>query len=233
MAKNYEIKNRRFLDNINETIFSIINTEEKAYWLGFLYADGNISKSENKVNGNITYKYNIEISLKESDREHLEKFRTFASIKNKVKVSKTNYKDYKRCRIMVGNKKVWNDLNNIGCTPNKSLTLSFPNLSIFSDNTLIRHFIRGYFDGDGCISYCNKEHNRMMISILGTSEFLKELQNCLPVKKLNKITKEKNHFNLAFSNKTGYDICKYLYENSTIYLDRKYNKYKEYCRLYE
>lgn len=57
------------------------------------------------------------------------------------------------CVWAASNKHLWQTLNKYGCTPNKSLTLKFPNENIFKSKDLIRHFIRGYFDGDGCISY--------------------------------------------------------------------------------
>lgn len=56
------------------------------------------------------------------------------------------------CSWYVTNYHLWNTLNNYGCIPNKSLTLKFPDESIFKSKDLIRHFIRGYFDGDGCFS---------------------------------------------------------------------------------
>ena len=78
----------------------------------------------------------------------------------------------KRCRLGVANKHLWETLNSYGCTPKKSLTLKFPNESIFKDKSLIRHFIRGYWDGDGCLSWSNKEHTSPSVSVVGTKEFL-------------------------------------------------------------
>lgn len=72
----------------------------------------------------------------------------------------------------------------------KSLTLKFPNINIFENKNLIRHFIRGYIDGDGCISYCDKEHKHMTLRILGTKDFLNILQKYLPLEKKNKLHKK-------------------------------------------
>lgn len=58
--------------------FEIIDTEEKAYWLGFLYADGSVSSSEDK----------IELGLAEQDMHHIEKFRDFIGINNKIFIEK-------------------------------------------------------------------------------------------------------------------------------------------------
>lgn len=62
---------------------------------------------------------------------------------------------------------------------------------------------------------------------------LKEvLQNYLPLEKKNKIDKIKNIYKLSFQRSRGKYVLNYLYNNATIYLDRKEVRYKEYCRLY-
>lgn len=63
-----------------------------------------------------------------------------------------NGKTYVRCRWNVSNKHLWNSLNTLGCTPNKSLTLMFPSETVLTAE-LIPDFLRGYFDGDGCLTY--------------------------------------------------------------------------------
>ena len=117
--------------------FEKIDSEEKAYWLGFLYADGYISFSENK----------IELSLAEKDVHHIEKFRDFLGINNRI-CYRPSVKAY---RLSFRSDKCKQDLINQGCTPRKSLTLKFPT-SKQVPYELIRHFIRGYFDGDGWFS---------------------------------------------------------------------------------
>jgi len=211
------------------TIFDQIDSEEKAYWLGFIYADGNISSHKEGVKK----RYNFELSLSTKDINHLYKFQKFLKSNKEPKISIAgNLYKYERCRIILSNKHLWNILNNYGCVPKKSLTLKFPNETIFKDKALIKDFIRGYFDGDGCISYCDNKHEHMTISILGTKEFLETLQNYLPLEKENKIHKHKNVYLLSFQRSRGKYILNYLYSNSTIFLERKEIRYKEYCRLY-
>jgi intein/homing endonuclease len=96
---------------------------------------------------------------------------------NNVKCSniKLNNKIFGRCRWSVQSKHLWNVLNSYGCVPKKSLILKFPSISIFDNKNLIVHFIRGYFDGDGCISYGNKSHTKCSINIVGTYDFLNTL----------------------------------------------------------
>lgn len=125
-----------------------------------------------------------------------------------------------------------NILNSYGCTPKKSLTLKFPNESIFKSKDLIRHFIRGYWDGDGCI--CFTETTRIA-SVIGTLEFLTVLKSYLPVDSgtITKKNKSENTYTLQFSRKQAFSVLYYLYNNSTIYLNRKFKKYKDFCRIYE
>jgi hypothetical protein len=88
---------------------------------------------------------------------------------------------------------------------------------------LIRHFIRGYFDGDGCIICTNKTRS---INLLGTPNFLTMCQKHFNVYNIL----HKNHnssLTVRFDafGKTAYKIAEFLYKDSTIYLDRKYTKY--------
>ena len=89
---------------------------------------------------------------------------------NNIKFGKSilNEKVFYKVKWIVQNKHLWNILNSYGCTPRKSLTLKFPDIKIFKSKDLIRHFIRGYFDGDGCISFSNKDHTKIFCNILGT-----------------------------------------------------------------
>ena len=221
LAKGYTIENRRALKSFNIHYFDEIDTEEKAYWLGFLFADGAITQCQ--------HSYDIELSLKIDDKNHVAKFA------KAVGKSYINNNSTYRSRCTLGSKHMFNVLSNYGCTTRKSLTLKFPNQSTFKDKHLIRHFIRGYVDGDGCLSWGNKEHTRCAISILGTKDFLTSIRNIFPTKtklrnnsKQNEITKV-----LTYNGKLGFDFAKWLYQDSTISLDRKYNIYLEYCRLYE
>ena len=227
-----DVVNKQNETKFDSTIFDVIDTEEKAYWLGFIYADGYIDSSP--LDPNKKSRYVFELSLKVSDVEHLNKFNIFMKHnKNNVKIgkSKCQGKEFFRCRWKINNKHLWNTLNNHGCTPNKSLTLKFPDYSIFKDKSLIRHFIRGYFDGDGCISYhkCDTKGNSYSVTtaLLGTHQFIHELENNLPCKGFypntgDKYSKETCELRFTVSNSKIF--LHYLYDDATIYLNRKYNR---------
>lgn len=220
LAKNYKIENKRAQKLFNIHYFDEIDTEEKAYWLGFLFADGAITQYQ--------HSYNIELSLKIGDKNHVEKF---AKALNKEYVnSNSTY----RSRCIVGSKHMYEILNSYGCTTKKSLTLKFPNINIFSDTTLIKHFIRGYVEGDGCLSYGNKEHTRATISILGTEDFLNGIQRQFGSNKRYSKNNKNNDITkvLTYNGKEAFAFAKYIYQDATIYLDRKYERYLHYCRLY-
>jgi intein/homing endonuclease len=89
-----------------------------------------------------------------------------------------------RCRFNLSNKHFHETLISNGCTPQKSLTLKFPDIKMFSNYNLVVPFIRGYFDGDGCITHVysgSKHKNKFVISasIVGTFDFLGQIKNIL------------------------------------------------------
>jgi DNA-binding transcriptional regulator WhiA len=119
-------------------IFHVIDTEDKAYWLGFLYADGYISK------------YNqIEVSLSLEDIDHLKKLKKFVNTNTNIITDKY------RCRLLFCSKEMVSDLAILGCVNNKSLILTFPTEEQVPQN-LLNHFLRGYVDGDGCLCCTEK-----------------------------------------------------------------------------
>lgn len=214
---------------INEHIFDEIDTEEKAYWLGFLYADGCIYKSYNKVKN--IYRYRLTISLKERDYDHLVKFNNFIeSSNNKVKIKKTNYKQSYCYRWEVNNKHLFDTLNLYGCTERKSLTLKFPDENVFKSKDLIRHFIRGYFDGDGTISFCRRLNNifKPKVSLLGTYNMLQKIVTIVGLNTKLKVTNNNYTYYISLSIKDSFKLMYYMYEDSNIYLNRKYERYSNF-----
>jgi hypothetical protein len=216
--------------NFNERVFDSIDTEEKAYWLGFLFADGTISSSP--LRDDATTQYQIELSLSSKDLNHLEKFAKFLEFKQSI------YCDDVRCRLNVYSKHMWQVLNANGCTPQKSLTLKFPKKELFRKESLIIDFIRGFWDGDGCLTWGNKEHTKPSISVFGTNEILESIISYIcpdlnPTLSILHPDQQSITKYFTISGKNAYLVSSILYKNSTIYLDRKYKKYLEYCRLYE
>lgn len=221
--QGYEVINYQNRSRLNEHCFDSMDTEEQFYWLGFLYADGNISSTGNR----------LEVRLSINDLSHLEKFRKFLGLTTEIRIGVSQ--GYGFCHLAVRNKHLWNTLNDLGCIPRKSLTLQFPKLTIFPDKNFILHFIRGYVDGDGCLSYYlnyTKKYYRTKLNMLGTKSFLTTL-NSLFGNKGYLISVSNNTYELSFSDVPSRKLARFLYENATVYLDRKYKKYLEFCRIEE
>lgn len=209
--------------SLNENIFKTIDSEEKAYWLGFLYADGYVSEK------------GIELTLKKSDECHIKKFQQFleTNIPIKDKVCELNGKYFMSVRLSVSCKSLADDLTKLGCFQAKSLTLKFPTEEQVPKE-LIHHFMRGYFDGDGTIytakpAIGNGSKLQRGVEILGTKEFLDNYMKSLYDIGVTK-TKYRTH-GQAFGSRHGGNnqvqlIYDFLYKNATIYLDRKYTKFK-------
>ena len=207
---NVEVINFQNITKFNENFFETIDTEEKAYWLGFLYADGSIGDKKNT----------IEISLQSSDYHHLEKFNESVD----GAPDKHIYRDEIRCRICYSNKKTKNDLIKLGCTPKKSLTLTFPSKEQVPDEFLY-DFIRGYVDGDGSVMINTKGTNGRL-SLLGTKEFIEGLLIRTGWKPMT-IQHPSGVYAIEWGGQYNINYLNQLYANANIYLDRKYQKYLE------
>lgn len=226
--RGYKVINYQNKCKIDPTVFDIIDTEEKAYWLGFLYADGSIGSSEHK----------LEINLSAHDLAHMNKFKKFIKSNAKTRIDTCKGEKYPICRFSVRNLHLWEQLNSKGCVPNKTLILTFPDESIFKNKSLIRHFIRGYFDGDGSIGlYQGKYHRIFNVSLAGTESFLNSIREHIGIYGTIRNASCKAYtskvFTLTYSFCNARKVSRYLYENSSIYLTRKYNIYEMFCRAEE
>ena len=156
------------IHSINESIFEKIDTHEKAYWLGLLYADGTHNVKHHAISLSLHYEDGYII-------EAFKKFMGYGGIVQHVDHSKYNKIYNKKAqmqhKLSIGNKKISNDLLNLGMMSNKTKYCEFPE---FLEEQFYSSFLLGYFDGDGSI---HKSHNGFGISIVGTTAFIKELQN--------------------------------------------------------
>lgn len=237
-ALGIEIINRQNVTKFNEHIFDSIDTEEKAYWLGFIFADGYISS--NPLDPSKKARYDFELSLSIVDLEHLHKFNKFMEHNKcniKTSIVKQDDKEFERCRWSIVNKHLWETLNSYGCTPRKSTTLEFP--LIFEDDSLLISFIRGYFDGDGCLTYY-QHPIRPKAQFLGTINFLNKLKEHLNRFgiKTGSIIDDSRGENVHILTVSQTDTLKFLdliYNNSNIFLTRKLNRYNYFktCRSSE
>ena len=220
--KTRDDTHKNVLYSINEKIFEIIDTEEKAYFLGFLYADGCNYSKMNFVSVSQTID-GKDILLK--FQKLLETNKPLVYVKEQLLHNK--YLCQPQFRLAITNKKISKDLIKLGCIPKKSLILKFPTNDQVPEY-LIRHFMRGYFDGDGCISVSGSKYKSPSFAILGTEQFMESYSKIIE-KYTNiklKTHKRKNIYSLATA---GTPICmkilNFLYKDSKIFLNRKYKKY--------
>ena len=206
--------------------FKKIDTEEKAYWLGFIYADGSII--ENK---------RTDIILAKSDEGHLKKFlksiKSNRSIKYVNKI--TDKKTYYTCYVNISSKDFTNNLVLCGCPQNKTDKLVFPNDNILP-KSLTNHFIRGYMDGDGSIhinkTNKNTGHKYFRLAFTGNYKMLNSIKKILTEKDI-KIEDRETYCALQFNGNTQVlKMLNYIYKDATIYLDRKYEKYMKLKNTY-
>jgi intein/homing endonuclease len=213
----------------NDNYFEIINTPEKAYWLGLIAADGCLYKRGKSV-------YELKLALAESDRDLIEDFKKSINFNGNLLINKHQKELWQNMvGITIGSKKIFDDLGNLGLYPKKSLTILFPTKEQVPEE-FVGDFIRGYFDGDGCISGGKKKKSSKywtpIISFCGTLEFLKSLgeelnKNGIQFKtKMQKRHKnDVNSYSLIFNNFARVQkFHDFIYKNNGPFLKRKKEK---------
>lgn len=188
---------------LDESKFETI-TDESAYWVGFLLADGNVSKNT------------ITVNLKTSDRQHLEKFREFMGGNQTISLKK----DVRVSGYAFGSIKVAKDLAKFGIVPNKSYIAKVPD-----ELKLNPHFWRGVVDGDGTIS-------KTTIGLCGTKEVCEAFVNFARLVNGTKATVQQCkdnlwHTRVGVARPESSKLARLMYDNDGTHLDRKYEKVME------
>lgn len=219
---------------IREDYFNIIDTQEKAYILGFTYADGCNHLENNYFDYDLSVK-DADILKKISERIYLEKPHDRIRYYSREKEHKGKKKVLHSAVLSINSKHMCNVLNNLGCEPRKSFTAKFPEW--LQDKTLQRHFIRGYYDGDGGTHVSYKKGGCSISKIIGTSAFIQSLCSIIRLETSVNIYVEVIRSDLQRLYISGNQQVKrfldWLYLGSTIHLDRKHLKYLELINMME
>jgi hypothetical protein len=197
--------------NLNENFFDVLN-EKSAYWLGFLYADGYVRMKDGKSG-------ELKLKLKDTDRCHIEKFLTDIECIKPIKCGIDNKSKF--CSVTVYSNLIVNKLFELGCVNNKTQKIRLPNLN----ESLMNHFIRGYFDGDGSISKVKNRPNSFVVSICSNKNFNEDIIKFLGYGKDIKF----DNYSVIKINRL-IEITKfrdYIYTNANTLLERKLIKFKE------
>lgn len=224
----YEINRKH---TINNQYFDDIKTQEQAYWLGFLWADGSINKTTKRCSG----KNRLTVSQKETEKKHLQKFANCLQ-SNTVIHTREPFPNKKIAVLDINSRPLCKQLENLGFGTKQNRT-HIPNLP----EHLLRHFIRGYFDGDGCLSIYTQTVkqwtiNRQEWSLTGTKSLITEIKNILNKQttvsksvKLKSYTRTTKVVSLRYGKKSDInELYHYLYDNATIYLNSKYQKFIDF-----
>ena len=203
-------------------------TPKMAYVLGFFAADGNMIK--NKRGAHFIAFYN-------NDRILLEKVRTALSAGHKI--GKRTYKTSGQSatyQVQLGSKEMFNDLLRLGMTPAKSLTLRLPHIP----EAYQRDFVRGYFDGDGCVYFAflkcaDRKNPRAVFQTLftcGARPFLEDLRTLLKRHGISRgtIRNKQRGFDLLLSHRDSLALFHLMYDTvpaTGLYLPRKYKIFQK------
>lgn len=203
----------------NEDFFDVIDTEEKAYFLGFIMADGCVSTYNNE--------WSLKMGVSTIDKEIIEKLLKYldANYKIKDKKTKTPQGNPSYCSfVSITSRHLVESLMKLGVIERKTSKESMPNIA----NNLKRHFVRGFFDGDGitCIT-----KNKKRSGFISSLELINEIQTFLGSNQKihrNKQSKKPVYYFLGgikFSRK----LYEAIYKDSTIWLARKRKRLEYIC----
>lgn len=201
----------------DNSIFENGLNNTNAYILGLIYSDGCLYYS------NHTKRYRITLSSK--DKELMDEIHLLMTPKKKL------YKDNKNFQIVTSNEEDIKFVQNLGLMERKTKSLTFPKI----EKEYLSHFIRGFFDGDGCVykskTYSNGiEYTYVYVSICCASyDFIKELSdilNDLGINNVINIDKRRKEPFYLLDIKRKDDSKKFrdfIYQDAEMYLDRKKN----------
>lgn len=208
-ARTLSQARRNFLNyTLNEDVFSKIDTPDKAYWLGVMYSDGYISKTNKYTNY-------FGLTIAKKDREWLEKMKSFLNYSGEIKEYLTTESSYVKnspyVKLLIGNNKIVKDLEKWGVVEHKTTKInSLPPIDFLDD------FIRGYIDGDGSLL-----KKRPCFQISGNKDFLLKIASYFNIP--YSLYVDKTIYSLRYSSKQSEYLEKRLYSNANYYLQRKYD----------
>ena len=224
-----KINSRKYFANFS--YFNIIDNTEKAYWLGYIYADGYV------VNNSGRKKFGMTLSKK--DRDQLKKLNKCLNSTYPIHdyITSNGYKiGAEYSRLLIDSEELFEGLNKHGVVPNKTNIIKPPRLKY----DLIPAFILGYFDGDGSVYLNNSKYPFYTINITGTDDLLRYIHNYfVDIGVVNRgISLEKRQKGQIVSyiryggNNLVSNILGSLYSNTPLWLPLK-RKYELYIKCKE
>lgn len=200
---------------VNDNYFSESN-EKMAYLIGFIAADGNVSKKY----------HNLTITLSEVDIDFLRQIKQ--ELGGREVKTYQNQDGFSFCTWSCASRQIREDLEKYNIIPNKTFSFTFPESL---PKIFWKDFIRGYFDGDGSIY---EDANGLRFSIVSAEEDILEkinqyfFENCQTSKQnVYKNKKQSIEYVLRYRTQDAINIFNHIYYKDCFCLPRKFNKYKE------
>lgn len=219
--------------NLNENYFSEINSKTKAYILGLIVSDGNISSGELN-NIKLFFKNNSccsELNVIKDIIKDMEYTGDYKIVSRKDREGTS-------IELIISSKKLKEDLIKLGILPNKTFQMSIENICKNIPNEYISDFILGYFDGDGCFSFSKRKDGYIAptFNITLPTENAYELIRIMNFDFKFTISIDKRTDGKICQIKTGskkniFKIYKYLYKDKTIFFKRKKDKFLKFFEL--
>lgn len=216
--------------DFNENFFDVIDTEDKAYWLGFIFADGYVKHGHNDYGEVDSMSLGIELNAKDEDMliKFNQSIKGNLEIKHRSRVWKSeNASDM--CLVIACSTHMCKSLAKTGCIRNKTYDGRL-NIHSLPTRELRIHFMRGYIDGDGYIS--KQEHAYDMHIVVHNHNIMNSLLRIMVLDfgVIPRIKYESDELGGAYrmhiSNKEDYfKFLDQLYQDANIMMERKYQNF--------
>ena len=198
--------------NFDENYFDNIDTPNKAYILGFLYSDGCVSKKGTEM---IIKLHNKDKNLLNQIKEEMKSEHPIKSVIQATREEQVSFRvsSINLCKKLISH----------GVFPAKTFIIEFPKL----EDSLINHFIRGYFDGDGCISKVKNRNSYRVTIFTASKNFMLSFKEIMLKNKIEmQIYERNNGFTMCFSKKELINnFYNFIYASADIFLERKKIKF--------
>lgn len=217
----FKIKNEKFFKQW---------APEMAYVMGFFAADGSMT-----INPRGSHYVEFYIT----DKDLLETIREIFQSNHKIAIIKRNDNWNKAYRLQIGSKAWFNDLLKLGFVPNKAKRTKLPKIP----HQYIGDFVRGYFDGDGCVSIIeNHKHDRpnpcfglMVRFISGSENFLQDLKLLLTKHNIDgsRVSYGQGAFRLTYSTRSAIKLYNLMYAScKNLLLERKRKIFEKFLERF-
>lgn len=229
MLSSHDINRRH---SLNTHFFDTIHDEDQAYWLGFLWADGSWSKTATRCSG----PNRLNLSQKLSEVNHLRLFLKTIEADYSIRQINSGYGSGSAMTVNINSRPLCVSLERLGFA-RKDQRIHIPPIP----SSLLHHFVRGYFDGDGCLSVYqqtigNTIINRQEWSLTGHPEFIANIRQLIEQNvdvsqrvKIKTYKRTDKAVTLRYGKKSDiFALHDYMYRDATVYLDSKYQQFVEF-----